>query len=329
MSFGEGRGMKEQQKKVPDTFERVFASHGKREKFIGTNLEIKGKKYTVKKYLGGGFFANVWEARQGEEGVDVAMKISKPFDRKLQFISAEQGSDPERREKAESTRFFLREAAVLKKLGTGGESPYPKFIDALFVPHPTKKDVRMLLLIMEKIEGNSLEEMTCDEGLKEDSDEIIRVAAELAEGVAFTHDHGFVHRDITPANTMRAKDGRVRFLDLGLAIYRKPTSTKRVVFRQHDPEIDVGAYGFISQEEKDPFSPERDIFALGKTLDQILFGEAAVTDERRRQADARSLRDPRLIELSRLARRMGALNAQDRPKISEILQKIHALQSAK
>lgn len=309
-------------------FEKVLGSEGRHEKFLGTDVEIKGRTYKIKKHLGGGFFANVWEAHQEHENRDVAVKISKPFNRRLQFITEQQKTHGERREAAESTRFFFREAAALKKLGNGKGSPYPKFIDAQFVPHPTKKEMRILVLIMEKIEGELLEEDTVDSGLHASPSEILSIARQLAEGAAFTHERGFVHRDINPRNIMLDKDGRVRFIDLGLAVYRKPTSSQRVVYRQHDPQIDVGATGFIADNEQNPFSPERDIFALGKTIDQILFGEAAVTDERRRQTDSRDLRDPRLIELGRLARRMGAQHAQDRPKISEIIQKITSLQAA-
>ncbi len=324
----EGARGKELPKRTISTFEKVLGSEGRREKFLGTDVEIKGRTYKIKKYIGGGFFANVWEAHQEHEKRDVAVKISKPFDRRLQFITEQQKTHGERREAAESTRFFFREAAALKKLGTEESSPYPKFIDAQFVPHPTKKEMRILVLIMEKIEGNILEEKTVDSGFHARPSEILRIARQLAEGVAFTHERGFVHRDINPTNIMLDKDGRVRFLDLGLALYRAPNPARRVVYRQNDLVMDVGAHGFVPHAEKSPFSPERDVFSIGKVIDQILFGEAAVTDERRRQADSRDLRDPRLIELGRLARRMGAQNVQDRPKISEIIQKITSLQAA-
>lgn len=324
----ESASQREVPKRAKSTFEKVLGSEGQHEKFLGTEVEIKGRTYRIKKYLGGGFFANVWEARDEGEKRDVAVKISKPFNRELQFIAEQQKTNGERREAAESTRFFFREAAALKKLGTGEESPYPKFIDAQFAPHPTKKEIRVLVLIMEKIEGKALEEDTVDSGLHGDPAEMLSIARQLVEGVAFTHEKGFVHRDINPTNIMLDKDGRVRFIDLGLALFREPFPAQRAVYRQNDLVMDVGAYGFVPHGEKSPFSPERDIFSVGKVIDQMLFGEAAVTDERRRQADSRDLRDPHLIELGRLAKRMGAPNAQDRPKIQEIIQKITSLQTA-
>lgn len=326
--FAEGNGKREGFGEIKSTFEKMLASEGKRERFIGTTFEIKGRKYQVKKYLGGGFFGNVWEAHQEGGEKHVAVKISKPFDRRLQFLGEQQMRDGDRREKAETTRFFFREAAALKKLGTGGESPYPNFIDAQFVPHPIRKDVRILVLIMEKIEGDSLDEATMDSGLQRDSEEVLRIARQIVEGIAFTHEKGFIHRDINPTNLLLTRDGRVRFLDLGLALYREPNPAQRVVYRKNDVTMDVGAYGFTPQGGEAPFSPERDVFSAGKVIDQILFGEPAVTDERRRQADSRGLKDSRLIELGRLARRMGGSDPGQRPKIPEIIQRIKILQVA-
>ena len=47
--------------------------------------------------------------------------------------------------------------------------------------------------------------------------EALRVAAEIARGLAHAHARGVVHRDLTPGNVFLCEDGAVKILDLGIA----------------------------------------------------------------------------------------------------------------
>jgi serine/threonine protein kinase len=72
-------------------------------------------------------------------------------------------------------------------------------------------------LAMQYLQGETL-----DERLKRDRQipvvEVVRIAKEIAAGLAAAHDQGLIHRDIKPANIwLEAGKGRVKILDFGLA----------------------------------------------------------------------------------------------------------------
>ena len=71
-------------------------------------------------------------------------------------------------------------------------------------------------IAMELVEGSSLETRL---GGREQLalPELLRIATQIAEGMAAAHAGGIVHRDLKPGNVMLTGEGQVKILDFGLA----------------------------------------------------------------------------------------------------------------
>jgi hypothetical protein len=78
-------------------------------------------------------------------------------------------------------------------------------------------DADEAFLIMEFVDGASLELVLEDLGGPLDLDETAAVVGAVAEALEFAHDNGVLHLDIKPANVLISRDGRVKVADFGMA----------------------------------------------------------------------------------------------------------------
>jgi serine/threonine protein kinase len=98
--------------------------------------------------------------------------------------------------------------------------------------------------------------------------EALRIAREMAAGLAFAHEHGLVHRDICPANVWLEPTGRARLLGLGAHSGSEPSS----LLSRFD---DSGTPGYLSPEQAagEEVAAASDLFSLGCVLYQMTTGE--------------------------------------------------------
>jgi eukaryotic-like serine/threonine-protein kinase len=94
------------------------------------------------------------------------------------------------------------------------------------------------------------------------------VLAQLAEGLAFLHARGVIHRDVKPSNVI-VDDGNVKLLDFGLALERR--RAEEAVSRE--TRI-VGTAAYLAPEyvERLNVSPAMDIYALGVLAFELITG---------------------------------------------------------
>lgn len=131
---------------------------------------------------------------------------------------------------------------------------------------------RAAFMAMEYLEGRELKEIIAS-GEVLPPDRIAELIAQVADGLAFAHDHGIVHRDIKPANIMVLRNGNVKITDFGIA---KMSSSSRT-----QVGIVLGSPKYMSPEQVagKAVDGRSDIFSLGAVLYELLTGRPAFGGE--------------------------------------------------
>ncbi|MBZ5613307.1 MAG: protein kinase [Acidobacteriia bacterium] len=126
-------------------------------------------------------------------------------------------------------------------------------------------------LVTEYVPGVSLNEQLAKGPLPED--DILRLAMQLAEGIAAAHGQGIVHRDLKPGNLRVMPDGRLKILDFGLArplaVLGPGSPTESTVA----PAV-AGTLIYMSPEQLrgDPADVRGDIYSIGVVLYEMATG---------------------------------------------------------
>jgi SNF-related kinase len=89
---------------------------------------------------------------------------------------------------------------------------------------------------------------------------------QIFEGYQAFHNAGYVHRDLKPANILVAKDGSLRLADFGF-------SKKRTLIDRENYNVGTPIYMPRESLTANIYNEKTDVWALGITLYEILFGE--------------------------------------------------------
>jgi len=116
-------------------------------------------------------------------------------------------------------------------------------------------------LVMALVAGRSLQKHVEDHGPLPVID-IVRVAQQIAAGLAAAHEQGLIHRDIKPANIMLEKDvSRVMITDFGLARAADDAALTQSGWLAGTPH-----YMSPEQAKGDPIDHRSDLFSLGSVI---------------------------------------------------------------
>lgn len=202
------------------------------------DIDIPG--YTILRPIGEGGMASVFLAVQKSLEREVALKVMSPV------LAAN----------AEFASRFLIEGKITAKL------QHPNLVTVYDIG--THNGV--YYLAAEYIPGGTLKERVTEGGLN--VAETLDVISDIAQGLDFAHQKGFVHRDVKPGNVLYRNDGRVVLADFGIAKAMDGSNSSTVA------GASIGTPDYMSPEQArgEPVDGRSDLYSLGTMFYEILVG---------------------------------------------------------
>jgi serine/threonine protein kinase len=280
----------------------------------GRLADLKMGNYDILAKLGAGGMGAVYKARHRRMKRVVALKVlSKAMAESESFV-----------------RRFQREVEVIARLA------HPNVVMA----YDADEAEAGPFLVMEFVDGRDLASDVADGGPLSVAD-AVECTIQAARGLGCAHAQGIVHRDVKPANLMRAVDGTVKVADLGLARLNVDGASVPNSSLTQAGGV-VGTLDYIAPEQavdSTAIDARVDIYSLGCTLFYLLAGRppysgtslmAMLLAHRESPIpDLRAARPDVPVELEAVFRRMVAKAAADRyPAMTDLIAALEALQRA-
>jgi len=204
-------------------------------------------EYRVLQRLGRGGMGLVYKALHTELDRVVALKV---------LLKERTGDE-------EAVRRFQREMKAVARLD------HPNIVRA----HDAREIAGRRVLVMEYVEGLNLAELVGRLGRLPVADacELVR---QTAVGLEYAHHHGLVHRDVKPSNLILNREGKVKILDLGLALVRTTWTAGKETTGLGQL---MGTPDYMAPEQASDshnVDSRADLYSLGCTLYELLVGRA-------------------------------------------------------
>ncbi|MDD6033743.1 MAG: Stk1 family PASTA domain-containing Ser/Thr kinase [Oscillospiraceae bacterium] len=205
--------------------------------YIGRTLN---GRYQLKKLIGSGGMANVFEAEDLSEGKTVAVKLLKQ-----EYLSND-----------EFVRRFRNESKVIAVLD------HPNIVK-VFDVNFTGADQ---YIVMEYIDGITLNQYIRHQGQLRWKD-AVHFVTQILRALQHAHEHGVVHRDIKSQNIMLLRDGSIKVMDFGIARFAREDI-------RGGQNRAIGSVHYISPEQAcgEESDAKSDIYSVGVLLYEMLAG---------------------------------------------------------
>ena len=203
-------------------------------------------KYKILRRIGKGGMGVVYRALDTVLEREIALKIHTV------------GAEPN----VEAVERFFREARVIASL------KHPNIVTVFDLGQEDDK----VFIAMELLEGSDVTALMAS-GEHLTFETRLRIAENIAQGLAHAHHRGIVHRDIKPRNVFVTHAGEVKLLDFGLAHIAFSTLTEVGQI--------VGTPFYMSPEQVGggKADPRSDIFSLGALIYELLTDKKAFDGE--------------------------------------------------
>jgi len=212
---------------------------------VGPGTILDGR-FAIAETISDGGMAAIYKAKDlQEQGRPVALKIPHPnIEIDVELFSR-----------------FQREEQM------GASLDHPSILKFIAVENKSRP-----YLAMECLEGETLYQLLKRRRALPEP-EALSIAARLCDALDYLHARGIVHRDLKPENVMLCRDGTLRLMDFGIALYPQ---CRRLTFIGFAP----GTPHYMAPERVNGKRGDgrTDIYSLGAMLYQMLTGVIAFDD---------------------------------------------------
>ena len=202
--------------------------------------------YEVRSAIGAGGMGEVYLAHDSRLGRDVAIKV----------LPASSGG-------VDALARFEREARAVAALS------HPNVLAI----HDVGAEGSVHFVVTELLEGETLRARLKARGALAPA-EAVSSGVQIARGLAAAHERGIIHRDLKPDNIFITRDGRIKILDFGIALFDQAfvqTGEQSPLTRTG---LAMGTVGYMSPEQLlgQPATAQSDLFGFGVVMHEMLAG---------------------------------------------------------
>src|SRR5215831_8690184 len=215
-------------------------------------IPLKLSHYRVLEKIGAGGMGVVYRAHDEQLDRNVALKV----------LPARMLADDGAR------RRFRREALALAKLNHPNVGAVYEFGQHDGVD----------FLVMEFVGGMRVDARIAAGVLAEK--DVLRLGAQLADGLDAAHTQGIVHRDLKPGNLRLTADGRLKILDFGLAQWKPSEEVNAATITLTKSHEISGTLPYMAPEQlRGHVADHRsDIYSAGVVLYEMIAGKRPFSD---------------------------------------------------
>ncbi|MEM7476848.1 MAG: serine/threonine-protein kinase, partial [Planctomycetota bacterium] len=162
---------------------------------------------------------------------------------------------------------FQQEAKAIASLN------HPNIVRA----HDIDNEGNTHYIVMEYVDGDDLQTIVKEEGPL-DFERVANYTAQSARGLQHAHDVGLIHRDVKPANVLINSKGKVKLLDLGLALFAEDEDASLTM--DFNDKV-LGTADYLAPEQalnSHKVDHRADLYGLGCTMYFLLTGHPPFPD---------------------------------------------------